>query len=134
MVLNFAILLFQQHQGCSYWLTVLISICDFWIILSLILSVILGISCFILLWRHLDSLRFYIFISFIMLFSQDNESVELSCQSSADAGKSGSNEVHRFELLRSELMELEKRVQRSTAYSENEEVIYKYSLYGLVVR
>ncbi|WJX17920.1 hypothetical protein P8452_07778 [Trifolium repens] len=33
-----------------------------------------------------------------------------------------SNEIHRFELLRSELMELEKRVQRSTYQSENNEV------------
>ncbi|GAV84237.1 LETM1 domain-containing protein [Cephalotus follicularis] len=34
-----------------------------------------------------------------------------------------SNEIHRFELLRNELMELEKRVQRSSNRSENEENI-----------
>lgn len=35
---------------------------------------------------------------------------------------SESNEIHRFELLRNELMELEKRVQSSADQSENEEV------------
>lgn len=32
------------------------------------------------------------------------------------------NEIHRFELLRNELIELEKRVQRSTNDTQNEEV------------
>ncbi|KAK2400939.1 LETM1 protein [Trifolium repens] len=36
-----------------------------------------------------------------------------------------SNEIHRFELLRSELMELEKRVQRSTYQSENNEDVWQ---------
>lgn len=35
---------------------------------------------------------------------------------------SESNEIHRFELLRNELMELEKRVQRSADQPENGEV------------
>eukprot|EP00257_Ricinus_communis_P022061 XP_015581689.1 uncharacterized protein LOC8269720 [Ricinus communis] len=39
-----------------------------------------------------------------------------------DVAESESNEILRFELLRKELMELEKRVQRSTDQSENEEV------------
>lgn len=47
----------------------------------------------------------------------------LSGLSSADTEKSGSNEIHRFELLRSELVELEKRVQKSTTESDNEEEI-----------
>lgn len=34
------------------------------------------------------------------------------------------NEFHRFELLRNELMELEKRVQRSSEESETDEVHY----------
>ncbi|CAK7341915.1 unnamed protein product [Dovyalis caffra] len=38
-------------------------------------------------------------------------------------GESESNEIRRFELLRNELMELEKRVQRSTDQYENEEDI-----------
>lgn len=32
------------------------------------------------------------------------------------------NEIHRFELLRNELIELEKRVQRSACQSEDNEV------------
>ena len=39
-------------------------------------------------------------------------------------GESESNEIHRFELLRNELMELEKRVQKSTDQYENEEVCF----------
>ncbi|KAJ6316454.1 hypothetical protein OIU78_019694 [Salix suchowensis] len=38
-------------------------------------------------------------------------------------GESESNEIRRFELLRNELMELEKRVQKSTDQYENEEDI-----------
>jgi len=38
------------------------------------------------------------------------------------------NEIHRFELLRNELIELEKRVQRSAYQSENNEVCLKYSI------
>ncbi|GAB4833338.1 hypothetical protein Ancab_031582 [Ancistrocladus abbreviatus] len=41
-------------------------------------------------------------------------------------GKSDSNEFYRFEVLRSELMELEKRVKRSADQSENEEDIKGY--------
>ena len=41
---------------------------------------------------------------------------------STGMGESESNEIHRFELLRNELMELEKRVRRSTDQYENEEV------------
>lgn len=41
---------------------------------------------------------------------------------SADIVDSKSNEVRRFELLRNELMELEKRVQRSADQYEYEEV------------
>lgn len=45
-------------------------------------------------------------------------------QSTLNAGvtESESNDILRFELLRNELIELEKRVQRSTDQSENEEV------------
>jgi hypothetical protein len=45
-------------------------------------------------------------------------------QSTPDVGvvDQESNEIHRFELLRNELMELEKRVQRSAYQSENNEV------------
>ncbi|KAJ6778475.1 LEUCINE ZIPPER-EF-HAND CONTAINING TRANSMEMBRANE PROTEIN [Salix koriyanagi] len=39
-------------------------------------------------------------------------------------GESESNEIRRFELLRNELMELEKRVQKSTDQYENEEVCF----------
>lgn len=54
---------------------------------------------------------------------QENGSFGLSGRPSVDSEKSGSNDIHRFELLRSELMELEKRVQISTTESEIEEVI-----------
>ena len=54
---------------------------------------------------------------------QENGSFGLSGRPCVDSEKSGSNDIHRFELLRSELMELEKRVQISTTESENEEVI-----------
>lgn len=40
---------------------------------------------------------------------------------SVSVAESESNEIQRFELLRKELIELEKRVQRSTDQSENEE-------------
>lgn len=39
-----------------------------------------------------------------------------------DSGDSKPNEIYRFELLRNELIELEKRVQGSTDESVNEEV------------
>jgi len=39
-----------------------------------------------------------------------------------------SNEIRRFELLRNELIELEKRVQRSAYQSENNEVCLKHSI------
>lgn len=35
------------------------------------------------------------------------------------------SEMHRFERLKNDLIELEKRVQRSTDQSENEEVCFK---------
>lgn len=38
------------------------------------------------------------------------------------------NEIRRFELLRNELIELEKRVQRSAYQSENNEVRLKHSI------
>lgn len=50
---------------------------------------------------------------------QENEFVEQTASSLAD---SELNEFHRFELLRNELIELEKRVQRSADQSDNEEV------------
>ncbi|XP_057534023.1 uncharacterized protein LOC130812535 [Amaranthus tricolor] len=53
----------------------------------------------------------------------ENGSFGLSGRPCVDSEKSGSNDIHRFELLRSELMELEKRVQISTTESENEEDI-----------
>ncbi|KAF5747781.1 hypothetical protein HS088_TW05G00508 [Tripterygium wilfordii] len=49
-----------------------------------------------------------------------NEFVEQTT-SIVDTVVSDSNEIRRFEVLRNELMELEKRVQRSTGQSENEE-------------
>lgn len=39
-----------------------------------------------------------------------------------------SNEIQRFELLRNELMELEKRVQKSADQSQNEEVPLSVSI------
>ncbi|KAG7958289.1 hypothetical protein I3843_10G012900 [Carya illinoinensis] len=45
--------------------------------------------------------------------------------SNIDVPDSESNEMWRFELLRNELIELEKRVQRSTDQSDNEEVYLK---------
>lgn len=45
--------------------------------------------------------------------------------SNTDVADSESNEIRRFELLRNELIELEKRVQRSADQSENEEVDLK---------
>lgn len=51
---------------------------------------------------------------------QDDEPFE---QATANAvASTESNEIQRFELLRNELIELEKRVQRSTDRSESEEV------------
>lgn len=52
---------------------------------------------------------------------QENECLEQTTSNIDNAG-SESNEIHRFELLRTELRELEKRVQRSANQSENEEV------------
>ncbi|XP_031266218.1 uncharacterized protein LOC116124635 isoform X2 [Pistacia vera] len=49
-----------------------------------------------------------------------NEYIELTT-SNIDVANSESNEIRRFELLRNELIELEKRVQRSADRSENEE-------------
>ncbi|KAJ6914601.1 hypothetical protein NC651_016778 [Populus alba x Populus x berolinensis] len=43
-------------------------------------------------------------------------------------GESESNEIHRFELLRNELMELEKRVRRSTDQYENEEIFVIWTI------
>lgn len=39
-----------------------------------------------------------------------------------DVDDSESNEIHRFEVLRNELVELEKRVQKSTNQSDNEDI------------
>ncbi|KAK4582744.1 hypothetical protein RGQ29_025785 [Quercus rubra] len=50
----------------------------------------------------------------------ENECLEQTTSNIDNAG-SESNEIHRFELLRTELRELEKRVQRSANQSENEE-------------
>lgn len=55
---------------------------------------------------------------------QENECVEQT-SSNIDVPDSESNEMWRFELLRNELIELEKRVQRSTDQSDNEEVYLK---------
>lgn len=59
--------------------------------------------------------------SYLKLFSflQENEFVEKTASGSAE---SELNEIHRFELLRNELIELEKRVQRNADQSDNEEV------------
>ncbi|KAJ0027389.1 hypothetical protein Pint_36101 [Pistacia integerrima] len=51
---------------------------------------------------------------------QGNEYIELTT-SNIDVANSECNEIRRFELLRNELIELEKRVQRSADRSENEE-------------
>jgi hypothetical protein len=60
---------------------------------------------------------------------QENECVEQNTSNTdvADSvvADSESNEIRRFELLRNELIELEKRVQRSADQSENEEVHLK---------
>lgn len=53
---------------------------------------------------------------------QENEYIEQTA-TSVGVANSESNEIHRFELLRNELIELEKRVQRSADQSENE-VVY----------
>lgn len=52
---------------------------------------------------------------------QENECLEQTTSNIDNAG-SESNEIRRFELLRNELKELEKRVQRSANQPENEEV------------
>ncbi|XP_038697592.1 uncharacterized protein LOC119995225 isoform X2 [Tripterygium wilfordii] len=54
---------------------------------------------------------------------QGNEFIEQTI-SIQDTVVSDSDEIRRFEVLRNELMELEKRVQRSTGQSENEEDTY----------
>ncbi|KAH9609294.1 hypothetical protein KSS87_014836 [Heliosperma pusillum] len=51
------------------------------------------------------------------------EDTSLSNLQSADSEESDTSEIHRFELLRSELIELEKRVKKSTNQSESEEDI-----------
>lgn len=51
----------------------------------------------------------------------ENEPLESSSIGNTDGADSESNEIHRFELLRNELRELEKRVQRSADLSENDE-------------
>ncbi|EXB54610.1 hypothetical protein L484_019182 [Morus notabilis] len=56
----------------------------------------------------------------LILDDSENEFVEQTASSLAD---SELNEFHRFELLRNELIELEKRVQRSADQSDNEEDI-----------
>lgn len=59
------------------------------------------------------------FVILALHMMQENEFVEQSGSSFVD---SDINELRRFELLRSELMELEKRVQRSADQSDDEEV------------
>ncbi|GMH09971.1 hypothetical protein Nepgr_011812 [Nepenthes gracilis] len=51
----------------------------------------------------------------------ENGSFEQSATAKVGDGKSNSNEFQRFEVLRSELVELEKRVKRSANKSENED-------------
>ncbi|KAK9734294.1 hypothetical protein RND81_04G129300 [Saponaria officinalis] len=51
----------------------------------------------------------------------EDTSFQSSYLSTVDPEKSDSCEIHRFQLLRSELMDLEKSVQRSTNQSESEE-------------
>jgi len=58
--------------------------------------------------------------------AQTDKSAGSYAVSSADAGKSDLDKIFRFGLLRNELMELEKRVQRSTIRSENEEVMHEF--------
>ncbi|KAJ4970431.1 hypothetical protein NE237_003530 [Protea cynaroides] len=53
----------------------------------------------------------------------EGEHFEMSATANIGDVDSGSNEFQRFELLRHELLELEKRVQRSTDRSENEEEV-----------
>ncbi|XP_043723866.1 uncharacterized protein LOC122670904 [Telopea speciosissima] len=53
----------------------------------------------------------------------EDEHCEMSTTENMGDVDSGSNEFQRFELLRHELFELEKRVQKSTDQSENEEEI-----------
>ena len=57
----------------------------------------------------------------LRLCVQDDESFERISFGTCIAD-SQSNEIQRFDLLRNELIELEKRVQRSADRSENEEV------------
>lgn len=52
---------------------------------------------------------------------QENDFIE-QISSNIDVEELESNKIQRFELLRNELIELEKRVQRSADQSENEEV------------
>ncbi|KAL9236216.1 hypothetical protein vseg_010916 [Gypsophila vaccaria] len=56
--------------------------------------------------------------------SKEDKSIQSSYLSSVvDPEKSDSSEIYRFQLLRNELMDLEKSVQRSTNQTENEEGI-----------
>lgn len=50
---------------------------------------------------------------------QGNEYIDLTT-SNKGVANSESNEIYRFEVLRNELIELKKRVQRSADQSENE--------------
>lgn len=52
---------------------------------------------------------------------QENKIIE-QIASNIEVEELESNKIQRFELLRNELIELEKRVQRSADQSENEEV------------
>ncbi|KAL9263129.1 hypothetical protein AKJ16_DCAP11781 [Drosera capensis] len=60
---------------------------------------------------------------------RENESIERRDKSHVDIADLDLNEFHRFEVLRSELMELEKRVQKRTHLSENEEVSLNHMLF-----
>lgn len=62
-----------------------------------------------------------------LVFSLKDNNMELSTSNEGIVDPDP-NETHRFEHLRNELVELERRVQRSTYKSENDEVHLKYSI------
>lgn len=66
----------------------------------------------------------YIFQTSCSSFIQEIEDLDQVAIAKMHNGDSESNEIRRFELLRNELIELEKRVQRSTDDAQNDEVIY----------
>ncbi|KAF9591409.1 hypothetical protein IFM89_004107 [Coptis chinensis] len=63
----------------------------------------------------------------------EDDCLEPAIAGNVSDSESESNDIHRFEMLRNELIELEKRVQKSTSQSDNEEDIsvgVDYNLYG----